>query len=379
MRTNSNIQVSIIIPCYNASQYLPNTFKLLTNLNGGGKSEIIFINDGSTDETFSIIAAEVAKHENWRYASINNSGPSTARNVGLSMAHGEWILFYDADDFLHTDALKIAYAKAIESDCDALQFRYQAINEDGSRSWERNGTKRAGTYDKEKILKVILPHFIGYSVQKVSEYGKLSFNEDVELCSVWRFLYRRSFLEKYNLRFDPRINNGEDRMFNCIAMVYARKVRIVDDVLYTYITKAGGTMYTNLHDSERLISNKINTAIIRNEIRERCIMENGVDIQNTYSGSMFFSVLEICKSLGNIAIKKSYPKVISYLETPLVMESIKQIPIKGSVQIKLLLLMVKSRMIWPLLLIFRILNLRNKIYDAKHTHQRLRLLARHGE
>lgn len=92
------IKISIIIPVYNVEKYIEEC--LISVLNQTMKEiEIICINDGSTDNSLKILNNYKNKNENIRIVNQENSGLSNARNVGLSLAKGEYIFFLDSDDF----------------------------------------------------------------------------------------------------------------------------------------------------------------------------------------------------------------------------------------------------------------------------------------
>ncbi len=106
----NNIKVSVIIPAYNASQYikvcldsiLASTLKEL---------EVIVVDDGSTDETSAIL--DMYAHEKGIVAiRQTNGGPSKARNTGLQCAHGEYVGFVDSDDWVENTMFEIMYNAA---------------------------------------------------------------------------------------------------------------------------------------------------------------------------------------------------------------------------------------------------------------------------
>ena len=92
-------KLSIIIPVYNAEQYIkPCLDSILQNSKESlSKTEIIVINDGSTDKTLKILES-YNQHKNIKIHTTKNQGASAARNLGISLAKGEWVTFIDADD-----------------------------------------------------------------------------------------------------------------------------------------------------------------------------------------------------------------------------------------------------------------------------------------
>jgi len=90
------VNLSIIIPAYNAEEFIEATIQSALN-NASSVSEVIVVDDGSTDQTPSICTSFGDKI---RYRHVKNGGVSRARNIGATMASGEWLLFLDADDLL---------------------------------------------------------------------------------------------------------------------------------------------------------------------------------------------------------------------------------------------------------------------------------------
>ena len=114
----SNIQISIIIPVYNTEKYIQKCIDSLyqQNLN----IEIIFIDDGSTDNSKEIINNYSKKDDRIKVLSQNNQGPAVARNLGLEVAQGNYIAFLDSDDWIENNSLEMLYNVAIEFDVDMI-------------------------------------------------------------------------------------------------------------------------------------------------------------------------------------------------------------------------------------------------------------------
>ena len=95
----SNIQISVIVPIFNSEKYLSRCINSLINQSVFQKSEIILINDGSIDSSYSICKEFARKYLNIHVFSQSNKGVSAARNQGLKVAKGEYITFFDSDDY----------------------------------------------------------------------------------------------------------------------------------------------------------------------------------------------------------------------------------------------------------------------------------------
>ena len=116
MPVNSDYKVSVIVPVYNVEQYLSDCLESICRQTLKG-IEIIVVNDGSTDNSLSIIKSFQQKYSNIKLINKKNGGLSSARNAGIDMAVGEYLFFVDSDDFIDLDTLEKMYVKAKETHC----------------------------------------------------------------------------------------------------------------------------------------------------------------------------------------------------------------------------------------------------------------------
>ena len=110
-----NKLVSIIVPCYNQVQYLDEALQSVYDQTYQNW-ECIIVNDGSPDHTEEVVKKWIEKDNRFKYFYQENGGLSSARNIGLENAKGDYIQFLDADDFL--DAKKIELSLEIDTKCD---------------------------------------------------------------------------------------------------------------------------------------------------------------------------------------------------------------------------------------------------------------------
>ncbi|MFE4336549.1 glycosyltransferase [Streptomyces sp. NPDC056831] len=105
------VKVSVVIPVYNPGKYIdPCIDSLLRQTLPAGEFEVLFVNDGSTDDTPERLEKLAAEHPHFRVITIPNSGwPGKPRNVGVDEAKGEYVQFVDQDDHLASDALRRLY------------------------------------------------------------------------------------------------------------------------------------------------------------------------------------------------------------------------------------------------------------------------------
>ena len=113
------VKISVVIPVYNTQNYLNECIDSV--LNQSFKDfEIICINDGSTDNSLSILSDYEVSDERIKVISQQNRGLGASRNEGLKLAQGEYVLFLDSDDYLTPDALEKLYNQAYANDLDLI-------------------------------------------------------------------------------------------------------------------------------------------------------------------------------------------------------------------------------------------------------------------
>lgn len=194
-------KVSVIIPIYNVAPYLDATFQSVIN-QSLKDIEIIAVNDGSTDDSESII--QKYKQQDPRIISLyqENQGQSVARNTALQHATGQYIYMMDSDDLLaNPDALQICYDYAEKNKADFIFFDGESFSDGEALRYSWN-TKRTHLveenkqYDGEFLLNLML------DTQKHN-------------CVVWLLLINHEYLNRIGLRFYPGIIH-EDELFTTI-------------------------------------------------------------------------------------------------------------------------------------------------------------------
>ena len=129
---STSVSISVIIPCYNSEKYLPNLFSMFESQTLKNY-ELIFVDDGSTDNTSSLISKQQTKDKRIKLITLKkNTGAGNARNVGLTSAIGEYVIFLDSDDIFHPNLLKTSYKLASKNNVDILVFNFDCINSDNT-------------------------------------------------------------------------------------------------------------------------------------------------------------------------------------------------------------------------------------------------------
>lgn len=213
--------ISIIVPVYNAEQYLHRCIDSIL-AQSYTDFELLLINDGSKDASGDICDEYAAKDTRVRVFHKENGGVSSARNLGLDNAQGEYITFCDADDYVSEDWLA-AYSEAIASNVDLAIQGYYAIDGDNT------------------VEKQLQPHS-GNSIELKRQLVVDLFAQEVYYY-LWVKLFRRDLLEAHHIRFDEQSVLGEDTQFISKYLEYAVSFMCIDSLGYYYILPSQKKIY----------------------------------------------------------------------------------------------------------------------------------------
>lgn len=213
--------ISIILPIYNAEQYLHRCIDSIL-AQSYTDFELLLVDDGSTDGSDAICDEYAVKDNRVRVFHKANGGVSSARNLGLDNAQGEYITFCDADDYVGVDWLA-GFSEAIASNADLAIQGYYAI--EGNNTQEKVFAPCQGDTIEDKRLLITL-------LMREEMYGYL-----------WVKLFRRQIIEEYSIRFDEQSTFREDEQFFSKYMEYAASFTCVDRVGYYYIVPPVGKSY----------------------------------------------------------------------------------------------------------------------------------------
>ena len=205
------MKYSVIIPAYNAARTLP---RCLDSLCGQLREdvELLLIDDGSTDGTGAICRAYAEKHPQLRVFSKENGGVSSARNVGLDNARGEYVLFVDADDAVREDYFS-TLDEALTDRPELLLFSKRFM---GAPAGSRRSGRSVSCGDREAASRLL-----SASLRKQ------------ELNLITTKAFRRDLIEAGVLRFDERLDIGEDKVFALAFSLLTTRVRRIGAPLYS--------------------------------------------------------------------------------------------------------------------------------------------------
>lgn len=210
------ISYSIIIPVYNSEKTLSNCIESLLRQTIQMKSEIIMVNDGSTDLSSEICNDYANRHSNIRVIHQNNQGASAARNRGIEAARGEWISFVDADDIVTEDY--IAAFDAVKDKADVNYFSSRIVTDGYIGEHLLQDCYYEGNASLEDALIALK-----LSEDKYEHYGY-----------TWNKFFRASIIRDNKIRFTEELRYREDEIFTNDFMNYAHSVRTMSYIGYNY-------------------------------------------------------------------------------------------------------------------------------------------------
>ncbi len=207
--------ISVVVPVYNSQNYLE---KCLDSIRSQSFQdwECILVDDGSTDDCGTIIDSFVKKDARFVSVHKRNGGVSSARNVGIASARGEYIAFIDSDDWVADDYLELLYNAVRIADCDLSVCGFGRVGRQG----------------------IIIPHSVDTSISlRINKENESLFVELNQKCLLYgpcKKLYKSSIIKNNGLSFDETCSYGEDLLFNYCYLGYVNRINVLNRILYFY-------------------------------------------------------------------------------------------------------------------------------------------------
>ena len=231
-------KVSVIVAVYNAERTLRRCIDSLVG-QSLGDIEIILVDDGSVDASAAICDEYAAADPRIKVFHKENEGVSRTKQLGLDHAKGEYIIYLDSDDYVDTNMYGKLYSKAQEEHADIVCC--DILRLEGNRT-RLEGHNRISSFEHEDFLKGII---------------------DVLFGSICNRIVRRSLFSEYDVRFNPEISFGEDKLvliqILSKALKAGRKLKIayLPEALLFYDTNANPGSLMKLDDSKKLRSQNL--------------------------------------------------------------------------------------------------------------------------
>ncbi len=250
-------KISVIIPVYNTERYLRDCMDSIVNQTLKD-IEIICINDGSSDSSLQILKEYEKQDSRIIVIDKENTGAGDSRNKGLEVAinsgGGDYIKFVDSDDYIALNALEILYNKIIQDNSDICICGIK----------DNNGAST-------------IPKFLGTLNIKENPKYAFSFKPDINTK-----LYKTSVLKDNHLKFQ-NLTTCNDLFFSYLAVIFAERISVIDDLLYFYRTENNLTNITSTRGKEAY---NICKAML--DVKNELIRINKFIIYKPYFNKCFF-------------------------------------------------------------------------------------------
>lgn len=229
--------ISVIIPAYNAEKHISQCIDTIL-LQTFRDYELIVINDGSKDRTLKILRNFEQLDSRIKIYDKTNGGVSSARNLGLSLAKGDWIIFIDADDWVKPDYFETLINASLEG-TDLVVDKCEVVYEDGHSEPEKYISTICGGNNFTDVFTV------GNITSRTSPWGKL---------------FKRSIIESSHISFNEKVHLGEDAIFLFTYLLKCKIVRFIDNGGYMYRFESNGSLTKKINsiDSEKTAFSEIN-------------------------------------------------------------------------------------------------------------------------
>lgn len=214
---NNSPFFSVVVPVYNSERTVGKMIESMQRQTFGN-FELILINDGSTDSTEQVLESYALGDNHISYFTIPNGGPGNARNKGIERTKGEYLLLFDADDEISSDALATYAELLVNNSADLIVSSYEMkiIDDDEVVGSRIISALNKNYKNQEEFLKAIYPLM----------------NEQL-MYVVWNKVFKLDIIKKHAVLFPP-YKSCEDRLFNLKYYKHVENCITTDKILYQY-------------------------------------------------------------------------------------------------------------------------------------------------
>ena len=315
--------ISVIVPAYNAEKYIVNCVESIRKQTFQDW-ELVIVNDGSKDKTRELCDQCVAGDERIRVIHLRkNAGVSNARNVGMSNAQGEYIMFLDADDRYEFHCLQTMWDTMKAADADTAACGLLYLWPDGSKATEISVP--AGVYDEKGIREKIVYPLLGDRLTQPVFNGYIV-----------RYLYSAEIIRNAKITFEGAYL--EDELFVMEYFCHAKKLAATEEPLYRYFQNPSSATHYYMADFLKVFSRfmeRKEELVARYQLNDARPQwrENSnwagllIAIGNEYAASNKKSIREKQKTVKEICQRPEMAKAVSTI-TPVGLSANKQMVAK---------------------------------------------------
>lgn len=268
-------KISVIVPVYKAEAYLHRCVDSIL-AQTFQDFEVLLIDDGSPDRSGEICDEYARKDKRVRVFHKANGGVSSARNVGLDHARGEWISFVDSDDWVEPDYVEIISQNM--SNTDIMFFAFKWHYEDGCIITMTYGDVYArGMVEVEKYIS-----FLKKNCTELNFFGY-----------TWNKVFRSDIIKNVHIRFVEGLDVSEDEVFTLLFCLKANSIKVISDVLYHYRWRYNGLTHNSV-SMEKWI-------LLAEQINGLVEFMHTISLKQIYRNWLFSIFLSACNSARNFS------------------------------------------------------------------------------
>jgi len=259
MKLSDTRLVSIIMPVYNAENFLKRSIESILNQKYYN-FELIIVDDGSTDNSYQISKDYSSMDTRILVKSFDNSGPATARNRGLDLAKGEYLLFVDSDDYINSNTISTLVDEIESSKVDLVCAGHSDDYGDTKKNVSPEG-------------------FYGSFKDALYDFDILLSRHTLQ--GPWAKIFRTKIIQENKLAFPENMVFGEDTMFVYKYIQHSHNVKIIENILYNHSIYDGSLsrrsvnniieIYINLYSELQKTLEKHETSDYHTKLAERYV------------------------------------------------------------------------------------------------------------
>ena len=224
------VRISVIVPVYNCEDYLEESLGSILKQTFND-IEVICIDDGSTDDSLGILNEMASSDSRIQVFPQENQGAGAVRNYGMKKASGDYVYFFDADDYLLKEGLEKAYSNAIRNDSDIVFFKFDQYK-------DNKFLTHSGPYIELQFKGADFDNF----TFDWHDYRTGPFTGPF---APWLKLYKKEFLDAHECFRFPNDLNHNDVPFHVMTFLKASKISFVPEHLYRYRIDNAGSITNN--------------------------------------------------------------------------------------------------------------------------------------
>lgn len=228
--------ISVVLPIYNVEKYLNRCIKSVIN-QSYKNLEIILVDDGSPDNCPTLCDEWAKKDNRIKVVHKKNAGLGYARNTGIENATGEYICFFDSDDYIALDTIEKAYNLATQEKSDMVVFGFCNVKPNGETGKTVIPHTEKITFSGEEVQDVFLADLIGPDVKNGKQTNLWM--------SAWACMYSLDMIQKASWRFVSEREIISEDIYSLLGLYkYVNRVSVLSEALYFYCEDAGSLTHT---------------------------------------------------------------------------------------------------------------------------------------